>query len=305
MNKLSTERRAKIIHLLMEGMSMRAVARAEGVSFNTVTKLLSDAGDAADAWHRQRVRGITGRRHLEVDEIWSFIYAKEGNVIRAKSAPEEAGDVWTFTALDADSKLLTAYLVGPRDGQSALAFMDDLRSRIEERQQITTDGLSAYREAVDGAFGGDVDYAQVIKSYGNQASDDRSAKARYSPAACTGIEKVVVWGDPDMTRANTSYVERSNLTMRMSMRRFTRLTNAFSKRLTKHCATISLYSFFYNWVRPHRSLRTKGNNRVTPAMSAGLTDRQASVEELVRLIDKMAPPVNYARKYRSRKPAGV
>ena len=299
MNKLSTEKRVMIIGMLAEGMSLRGISRVTGASITTVTKLLTDAADAAAAWHHERTRGIEGRREIQCDEIWSFIYAKQSHVKFAKSAPPEAGDTWTFTALDADSKMIISYVIGPRDGNTALEFMDDLRQRITERPQISTDGLKAYRDAVDEAFGGDVDFAQIIKEYGKSADhDDR----KYSPATCTGIEKVVVQGSPDLDTANTSYVERHNLSMRMGMRRFTRLTNAFSKKLDKHCAMLAIYFHVYNWVKPHGSVRTKSNNRITPAMAAGLTDRPASLEQLVELIDERAPAVKYARKYRPRKP---
>ena len=194
-------------------------------------------------------------------KIWGFVYAKEGNVPRAKAAPEAAGDVWTFTPLDSASKLIVSYVVGPRDGQTALGFMDDLRSRIEDRPQISTDGLKAYVEAVDGTFGGDVDFAQVIKEYGNADDGDRSAKARHSPGQCTSIEKKAVWGNPDMEKANTSYVERNNLAIRMSVRRFTRLTNAFSKKLQNHCVMLSLYFYCSNWVRPHAGSSRRASRR--------------------------------------------
>ena len=304
MNRLSTEKRAQIIGMLVEGMSMRAVNRLTGASMNTITKLLSDAADAANAFHAEKTRGITGRRHIQCDEAWAFIYAKEGNVPAAKAAPEEAGDTWTFAALDTESKLIVSYLVGPRDGQSALAFMDDLRrSRLEDRPQISTDGLKAYVEAVDGAFGGAVDFAQIIKTYGKAEGIDN--ERRYSPATCTGIDKVAVWGDPDMTGAGTSHIERQNLSLRMGVRRFTRLTNAFSKRIEKHCAMVALYFHVYNWIKPHGAVRTKQNNRVTPAMAAGLTDRPATFEELVALIDARTPKVRYARKYNTRKARAV
>ena len=297
MNKLSTEKRATILNMLVEGMSMRAITRVTGASLNTIAKLLTDAADAAAAYHDERVRGIHGHRHIQCDEIWSFIYAKEARVKFAKAAPPEAGDTWTFTALDADSKLIVSYLIGPRDGATALEFMDDLRTRIEDRPQISTDGLKAYREAVDEAFGGDVDFAQIIKEYGK---DERADSRKYSPAKCTGMEKVVVWGSPNLDTANTSYVERQNLSMRMGMRRFTRLTNAFSKRLDKHCATLALYYFSYNHVKPHGSVRTKGNNRITPAMAAGIATRPATYEDLVAMIDARAPKVQYAKTYQKR-----
>ena len=297
MNKLSTEKRVQIIGMLVEGMSLRAVARVAGVAFNTATKLLTDAADAASAYHDERVRGIKGNRHIQCDEIWGFVYAKEAHVPSAKAAPPEAGDAWTFTALDTDSKLIASYLVGPRDAESALAFMDDLRTRIEERPQVSTDGLKAYREATWEAFGGAVDFALIIKQFGKDGEAD---ERKYSPAKCTGMEKLVIWGSSDLRTANTSHVERHNLTMRMSMRRFTRLTNALSKRLTKHCAALDLYFYVYNHEKPHGALRTKRDSRITPAMAAGIADRPATLEQLVALIDERAPKVQYAKTYQKR-----
>ena len=298
MNKLSTEKRVQIIGMLIEGMSMRAIARVAGVSFNTVAKLLIDAADAAEAYHDEHVRGIAGRRHIQWDELWTFVYCKEARVPYAKAAPEDAGDAWTFTALDSDSKLIVSYLTGPRDGESALQFMDDLAGRITERPQLSTNGLKAYREAVWEAFGGDVDFAQIIKEYGKDPDGD---ERKYSPAKCTSMDKIVVQGAPDLDTANTSYVERHNLSMRMGMRRFTRLTNAFSKKQANLCASLSLYFFCYNHVRPHGSLRTKRANRVTPAMAAGIATRPATLEALVELINARAPEVQYARTYKKRK----
>ena len=292
MNKLPTAKRAMILSMLVEGMSMRSISRTVGVSINTVTKLLVDAGDACAAYHDEMVRGIRGHRRIECDEIWSFVYAKERAVRHAKSAPEGAGDAWTFTAIDADSKLIVSYLVsGDRDGETALAFMDDLRGRIEDRPQISTDGLSAYVGAVEGAFGGDVDFAQVIKAYGKEPGEDN--ERRYSPPVCTDIEKRRIEGNPDMRKANTSYVERHNLTMRMGMRRFTRLTNGFSKRVEKHIAMLSLYFVHYNFCRLHKTLK------VTPAMEAGLTGELRDMELIVSLIDARAPKPKRPKTYRT------
>ena len=275
---------------------MRAVARIGGVSFNTVAKLLIDA---ADAYHDEHVRGIKGYRHIQCDEIWAFIHCTENAVATAKAPPPEAGDSWTWTAIDSESKLIVSYRVSShRDGHSAIEFMDDLAQRLVERPQLSTDGLKAYREAVWEAFGGDVDFAQIIKTYGkDRAADER----KYSPAKCTGIEKLVVQGSPDLDAANTSYVERHNLTMMMQMRRFTRLTNAFSKRLEKHAAMQAVYFYWYNHVRANRVVRTRLDNRVTPAMAAGLAERPATMEQLVELIDARAPEVRYARTYKKRK----
>ena len=298
MNKLSTTKRAQILQMLVEGMSMRSIVRVTGASLNTISKLLTDAADAAVAYHHAHVRGVRGRLHIQCDEAWSFVYAKEAHVPAVKAVPPEAGDTWTFAALDADSKLIISYTVGSRDSETALAFMDDLSHRIEERPQISTDGLKAYREAVWEAFGGDVDFAQIIKTFGKDGdADDR----KYSPATCTGMEKVVVWGSPDLASANTSYIERQNLSMRMGMRRFTRLTNAFSKKLDKHCAMLALYFHVYNWVKPHGALRTKHDNKTTSAMAAGLADRPTTLEQLVELVDAQAPAVRYARTYKKRK----
>ncbi len=283
MNKLPTKTRAQILGMLVEGMSMRSITRITGVSINTVAKLLTDAGAACAKYHDEHVRGIAGHRRIECDEVWAFVYAKERNVPRATAAPEGAGDAWTWTAIDADSKLITSYLVsGERDGQVAIAFMDDLRSRLEDRPQLSTDGLAAYVDAVEGAFGGDVDYAQVIKEYGKLPGTDD--ERRYSPAVCTNCEKRRIEGNPDMRKANTSYVERSNLTIRMGNRRFTRLTNAFSKKVEKHVDMLSLCFVHYNFCRIHKTLR------VTPAMEARLTDTLHDIEWIVGLIDANTPP---------------
>ena len=295
MNKLSTKSRARILNMLVEGMSMRAITRIEGVGINTVARLIDAAGEAAAAYHDEHVRGIRGHRRIECDEAWAFVYAKERNVPFAKAAPEQAGDAWTFSALDADSKLVTSYLVGHRDGQSALALMDDLRSRLEDRPQVSTDGLAAYEGAVEGAFGGDVDFAQVIKQYGKVPGEDN--ERRYSPPVCTNIEKRRIEGNPDMRKANTSYVERSNLTMRMGNRRFTRLTNAFSKKIEKHAAMVNLFFLHYNFCRIHKTLR------VTPAMEAGISSTLRDCEWIVSLIDARAAKPNRPKAYKKRSQA--
>ncbi len=299
MNRLPTEKRAQILKMLVEGMSMRATARVAGVSFNTIAKLLMEAADAADAYHDEHVRGLQGHRHIQCDEIWAFIHCKEGSRQFAKAAPDEAGDSWTWTAIDSESKLIVSYRVSShRDGEAALHFMDDLHRRVENRIQLSTDGLKAYREAVWEAFGPDVDFAQIIKEYCK--ADGIDNERRYSPATCSAMEKIVVQGAPDLDTANTSYVERHNLSMRMGIRRFTRLTNAFSKKLEKHAAMQAIYFFSYNHVKPHGSLRTKGDNRVTPAMASGIAERPATLGQLVKLMDERAPKPNRPKTYRKR-----
>jgi IS1 family transposase len=275
MNKLPIAKRTQILTLLCEGASMRSISRVCDVSINTVSKLLVDAGEACLALHDETVRNVKASR-IQCDEIWSFCYAKEKNVAGAKAPANGAGDVWTWTALDADTKLIVAYYVGDRSGQSAIALMDDLRDRLANRVQLTTDGHKAYLEAVEGAFGGDVDYAQLVKLYGNSPE---SFKGRYSPAECIGARKERVEGNPDIKHVSTSHVERQNLTMRMSMRRFTRLTNAFSKKLDNHIYALALYFTFYNFIRIHKSLK------VTPAMAAGITTRLWGFEDILNRID--------------------
>ena len=279
MNKLPVAKRAQILWLLCEGTSMRAVSRLADVSINTVTKLLVDAGSVCAAFHDGQVRGVKSRR-VQVDEIWSFTYAKSKNVERAKKAPKGAGDTWTWTALDADSKMIVSWLVGNRDAGSASAFVGDLASRLKNRIQLTSDGLKLSLEAVEDAFGGDIDYSMLIKLYGASGENE----TRYSPAKCLGCIPQPVTGDPDPKHISTSYVERQNLTMRMHMRRFTRLTNGFSKKVENHAHMVALYTVFYNWTKIHKTLR------VTPAMQAGLTDRVWSMEEIVKLIDEVQAP---------------
>ncbi len=289
MNKLPLAKRTQILAMLCEGSSMRSISRVADVSINTVSKLLVEAGEACLALHDETVRNVKASR-IQCDEIWSFCHAKQKNVPTAKAAPEGAGDVWTWTALDADTKLIVSYFVGDRGSDSAIVLMDDLRDRLANRVQLTTDGHRAYLEAVEGAFGADVDYAQLIKMYGPTIT----APGRYSPAQCTGSKKVRVEGSPDIEHVSTSYVERQNLTMRMSMRRFTRLTNAFSKKIDNHIHALALYFAFYNFCRIHKTLR------VSPAMAAGITDRLWSLEDIVARIDGMAPAPKARGPYKKR-----
>jgi IS1 family transposase len=283
MNKLPLGVRVQILSLLCEGSSMRSISRVCDVSINTVAKLLADAGETCAAYHWDAVRGVKARR-VQCDEIWSFVHAKAKNVPTAKAAPEQAGDVWTWTAIDADTKLMISYMVGDRDSEAAWFFMDDLAQRIDGPMQLTTDGHKAYLDAVAGAFiDTEIDYAMLVKLYG-EPKGPKTAERRYSPAECTGTRKMVVTGDPDPAFVSTSYVERANLTMRMSMRRFTRLTNAFSKRIDAHISALALYFVFYNFVRIHKTLR------VTPAMEAGLTDRLWTMEDIVAMVDARAEP---------------
>ena len=275
MNKLGTEERARILHLLCEGQSIRAITRLTGASKNTVTKLLIDAGKACAAYHDEHVRDLSSKR-IQVDEIWSFTYAKEKNVAGAKAAPAGAGDTLTWTAIDADTKLIASYFVGGRDGECAMWFIDDLRTRLANRVQLTSDGHRAYLEAVEAAFGGDVDYAQLVKLYG--AAPD-AFTGRYSPAECTGAKKVQVEGNPDSRHVSTSYAERQNLTMRMHMRRFTRLTNAFSKKVENHAYAVALHMMYYNLVRIHQKLR------VTPAIASGVTTKLWEIGDIAALVE--------------------
>ena len=252
---------------------MRSISRVVGCSINTVTKLLVDAGNTCLDFHEAMVQGVKSRR-VQCDEIWSFCYSKKKNVPAGKQG--EAGDVWTWTAIDADSKLICSWMVGDRSAETARYFMEDLATRLATRVQMTTDGHSAYLQAVEGAFGADIDYAMLVKQYGSNPE----AEIRYSPPKVVGCASATITGDPDEKHISTSYVERQNLTMRMSMRRFTRLTNAFSKKLENHIHALSLYFTYYNFIRVHKALR------VTPAMEAGLIDHLMTFEDLVALIDE-------------------
>ena len=275
MNKLSSVERAHILQLLCEGMSIRAIERTTGSSKHTITALLNDAGQALGAWQDRAFRDLQTKR-VQVDEIWSFTYAKEKNVATAKTAPEWAGDTWTWTAIDADSKLVMSWLVGGRDGSYAYEFIQDVYDRLANRVQLTSDGLGAYKNAVRDIFGIDVDFAQLVKVYG--AAPD-AFKGRYSPAPFKSCSKTRVEGRPDPRHVSTSFVERQNLTMRMHMRRFTRLTNGFSKKLENHANAVSLHFAYYNLVKIHKTLR------VTPAMAAGVTDKLWSMADLVAVLE--------------------
>jgi IS1 family transposase len=275
MNKLPLEKRVQILSMLVEGSSMRSISRVVGVSINTVTKLLTEAGETALAYHDENVKGLNCKK-IQCDEIWAFCYAKEKNVHTAKNAPTFAGDVWTWTSICADSKLICNWFVGGRDAEFAELMMNDLATRLNSRVQTTTDGHKVYMQAIEGAFGAEIDYAQLVKMFGN-APD--TAKGRYSPSQCTGIKKTPKIGNPKDKDISTSYAERQNLTMRMSMRRFTRLTNAFSKKFESHCHALALYFLFYNFIRIHKSLK------VSPAMAAGLTDNLWNWEDVIALID--------------------
>lgn len=293
MNKLPLAKRVLILSMLCEGSSMRTISRIADVSINTVSKLLVEAGEAALAIHDEHVRDVKASK-VQCDEIWSFCYAKAKNVPTAKAAPDGAGDVWTWTAIDAETKLMVSYFVGDRSSESAIVLMDDLRDRLSNRVQLTTDGHNAYLEAVEGAFGADVDYAQLVKLYG--VSDaGKGAEVRYSPAQCTGIKKRRVEGNPDVRHVSTSHVERMNLSIRMQNRRFTRLTNAFSKKLDNHIHALALYFAFYNFCRVHKTLR------VTPAMAAGITDTVWSMEDIIAKIDAMTPAPKPRGPYAPRK----
>ncbi|MEJ0012926.1 MAG: IS1 family transposase [Bauldia sp.] len=292
MNKLPLAKRVQILSMLVEGSSMRSVSRVADVSINTVAKLLAQAGDACGAFHYNTVRDVKARR-VQCDEIWSFCYAKAKNVENAKAAPVGAGNVWTWTALDSDSKMILSWMVGDRSAETANFFMDDLAARLADRVQLTTDGHKVYLDAVAGAFGNNVDYAMLVKLYGDDANAVGPEK-KYSPSECVGTRKEPKIGSPDIEHVSTSHVERMNLSMRMGMRRFTRLTNAFSKKIDQHVAALSLYFVFYNFVKTHKA------HKLSPAMAAGVTDRLWSVEDIVALIDARAPKAGKRGPYRKR-----
>ena len=278
MNKLNLERKAQVIRTLCEGNSIRSTARITGTAINTVVKLLREVGAACLEYQDKTMHNLPCKK-LQCDEIWSFVYAKAKNVPDEHNGEFGYGDVWTFTAIDANTKLVPAWLVGLRNEHSAYEFLNDLKDRLANRVQLTTDGHRMYYEAVNHAFGNDIDYAMLVKYYGNTQDE----YGRYSPPKCTQAKAKLVKGAPDMAKVSTSYIERQNLTMRMSMRRFTRLTNAFSKKLENHEYALALYFMHYNFARPHKSLANPYPK--TPAMAAGITNHIWTIEEIVQLCE--------------------
>jgi IS1 family transposase len=279
MNKLTPARRAEVLNALAEGNSVRSTVRLTGVAKNTILRLLADAGAACAEYQDAMLRNLPCKR-IQCDEIWSFVYGKDRNIPAAikASSPFTVGSVWTWSAIDADTKLMVSWLVGLRDEKNAEQFVSDLASRLAGKIQMTTDGLKLYVNAVENAFGGDIDYAMLAKIYGPSGSD-KSPDTRYSPGRIKGSETSIISGEPEKAHISTSFVERANLTMRMGMRRFTRLTNAFSKKFENHCHAVSLFMFHYNFIRIHQT------TRCTPAMAAGVTDRLWSMRDLVELIE--------------------
>jgi IS1 family transposase len=278
MNRLSTEKRAQVIGCLTEGMSIRATVRITGAAKNTITKLLVDLGEACSAYQHETLVELPCTT-IECDEIWNFVYAKDKNIPAARRGEPGVGSVWTWTAICADTKLIPAWFVGQRTAEDGYLFMMDLRTRLKYRPQISTDGLAAYATAIGFAFGAQVDWAVIQKTYASDPTDER----RYSPAVCTSIDIDVRTCDPDRARISTSYVERQNLTMRMNMRRFTRLTNAFSKKAENLAAAVALHYMVYNFARPHMSLKNPYPR--TPAMAAGVADHVWTLKEVTALLD--------------------
>jgi IS1 family transposase len=291
MNKLPLDKRVQILSMLVEGSSMRSVSRVLDVSINTVARYVELAGKACDAFHNRSVHDVQAKR-VQADEIWSFYYAKKINAPRTKVGPDKSGDIWTWTALDSDSKMILTWFVGDRTPHSAREFMRDLATRIKGEFQLTTDGLIYYPQAVAAAFEKGVNYAQLVKHYAETAS--RDPERRYSPAVCTGAKKTPVIGNPNPKDISTSHVERSNLQMRMSVRRMTRLTNAFSKKFENHCHALALYFVWYNWVRIHTTLRT------TPAMAAGLTHKLMEMADIAAMIEAYEGPAKRRGPYKQR-----
>jgi IS1 family transposase len=278
MNRLSPAKRSQVVAALVEGVSVRATCRMTGVAKGTVLKLVVDLGEACERYQDETLRGLKCRR-IQCDELWQFVYAKSRNVPEEHAGEFGYGDVWTWIALDADTKLVPSWAVGRRDGATAYAFMMDLADRLANRVQLTTDGHKPYLEAVEGAFGNAIDYAMLVKTYEGDSGKRAPAERRYSPAVCTGAMPQRITGNPKAEHISTSFVERQNLTVRMQLRRFTRLTNAFSKKLDNHKASLAIHFMHYNFARIHQTLR------VTPAMEAGVSDHVWSIEEIVGLLD--------------------
>ncbi len=274
MNKLDPKARAQALQMMAEGVSLRSITRLTGTSRTTLIKLLEDAGEAFSEYQDRALVNLKSKR-VQVDEVWAFCYAKQKNVPTAKAAPEGAGDIWTWVGLDADNKLALSWHVGGRDSEAAMIFMDDLAKRLANRVQLTSDGHKAYLEAVEGAFGSDIDYAMLVKIYGPAPEGQR----RYSPAECTGAIKHRIEGNPDPKHVSTSYSERQNLNIRMGNRRMTRLTNAFSKKAANHAHMMAIYFMHYNFVRIHQTLR------VTPAMAAGVTSKLWEMTDMVQVLE--------------------
>lgn len=270
------EEKVRVVACLVEGNSLRSTVRMTGIHRTTIQKLLVELGAACSVYQDKVMRNLKCRR-LQCDEIWAFVGCKEKNATPEAKAKNGWGNVWTWTAMDAETKLVPCWFVGSRDGGSAYHFIHDLAGRLASRIQLTTDGHKPYVEAVEDAFGAEVDYAQLIKIYGTGSTDGKGAEIRYSPAQCMGARKAVITGQPDYQHISTSFTERQNLTMRMSMRRFTRLTNAFSKKVENHEAAVALHFMYYNFGRVHMTLR------VTPAMEAGIADHIWSLEEIISL----------------------
>ncbi len=274
MNKLPPEKRAQALQMMAEGISLRAITRLTGISRTTLIKLLEDAGKAFSEYQDRVLVNLPCKR-IQVDEAWAFCYAKQKNVPTAKAAPEGAGDIWTWVGLDADTKLVASWHVGSRDSEAAMTFMGDLAPRLASRVQLTSDGHKAYLEAVEGAFGSDIDYAMLVKVYGAAPEGQR----RYSPAICTGAHKHRVKGNPDSKNVSTSFVERQNLNIRMGNRRMTRLTNAFSKKAENHTHMMAIYFMHYNFIRIHQTLK------VTPAMEAGVTSKLWEMSDMLKVLE--------------------
>ena len=291
MNSLDSKQRVQIVAALVEGNGINATARMTGVSKNTILKLLSDLGMACADYQDKAFRNLNCKK-IQCDEIWSFVGAKAKNVPEEKQGMFGFGDVWTWVSMDAETKLVPCWLVGPRNTEAAMEFIHDLAGRLANKVQLTTDGHRPYLEAVESAFGGEIDYAQLVKIYGG--SQTKQEQIKYSPAECIGAKKVVVSGNPLGRDVSTSYIERQNLTMRMSMRRFTRLTNAFSKKIENHAHAIALHYMYYNFCRIHKSLRC------TPAMAAGVTSKVWEIEDIIRIAESHLPKAGKRGPYKKR-----